>query len=200
MEEKEIFKDIEGFEGYYQVSNMNRVKSLERTVWCGLNGGYYKTVHERILKPSKTNMGYLQVMLCKDGKRKWYRIHRLVATAFCENPEGYTDVNHINEDKSDNRAENLEWCSRSYNNSYNDKSKKAGKKVAEKLRNYPKTSKPIIGIDKVTGLTVEFPSAKEASRQIGINQSNITSCLKGRQKTCGGFYWMYSNNNDADAE
>ena len=187
MEEKEIWKDIEGFEGMYQVSNMNRVKSLERTV---RNGRGYRTVPERILKPEKNRYGYLQVNLWKDGKMKMYLVHRLVASAFLENPMGYTEINHKDEDKTNNVVSNLEWCSRSYNNTYNDRAKKAGKKVAEKL------SKPVIAIDKRTGLILEFVSSREAEREIGINQGNIVSCCKGKLNSCGGFYWMYKNNND----
>ena len=218
----EIWKDIEGFEGKYQVSNMSNVKSLERTVWNGR--GYYKTVPERILKARKASNGYLQVQLCKDGKVKGYLVHRLVASAFCENPEGYTEVNHLDENKTNNNADNLEWCSRSYNANYGTRNQRAGKKVAEKLRGrkqseehikkrveklkgrkmseesikkrVEKQSKPIFGIDKVSGLIVEFSSVNEASRQLGLNPGNICSCLKGRLKSCGGFYWMYKNNND----
>ena len=188
----EIWKDIEGFEGYYQVSNMGRVKSLERTVCNGR--GYYK-IPERILKPKKNRGGYLQVHFYKDGKEKFYSVHRLVATAFCENPEGYTDVNHKDENKQNNCMENLEWCSRLYNNTYNGRAKKIGKKVAEKLRNDPNRSKPVIAIHKINGLILEFPSVREASRQTGINLGNLCSCLKGKQKTAGGFAWHY-----ADAE
>lgn len=194
--EKEIWKDNEGYEGLYKVSNKGNIKSLERTVWD--SRGYYRTVHERILKPGKDRYGYLYVILCKEGIMKTYYVHRLVATAFCENPEGYTEVNHKDENKQNNCMENLEWCSRSYNLSYNGRAKKAGKKAAEKLTNHPKTSKPIIGIDKVTGLIVEFASALEAERETGIAQQNICACCKGKRNSCGGFYWMYANTDDAE--
>ena len=127
-------------------------------------------------------------------------MHRLVAQAFCENPEGYDEVNHKDENKQNNCADNLEYCSRSYNLSYNGRAKKAGKKAAEKLTNHPKTSKPIIGIDKVTGLIVEFVSSREAERQTGIANQNINACCKGKRKSTGGFYWMYANVTDDDTE
>ena len=196
---REEWRPVVGYEGLYEVSNMGNVKSLK----------YGK---ERILKAGKNSADYLQVHLCKDGKAKMYTVHKLVATAFCENPEGYTVVNHIDEDKTNNNADNLEWCSRSYNNTYNDRAKKIGKKlrgrkhseehnkkVAEKLTNHPKTSKPIIGIDKVTGLILEFASVHEAERETGIDPSSIIKCCKGKRNSCGGFYWMYKNDND-DAE
>ena len=176
---EEIWKDIEGYEGKYMVSNFGRVKRLN----------YNKTGKEGILKARKSDRGYLHVHLSKDGKKKWYRIHRLVATAFCENPHGFKEVNHIDEDKENNKADNLEWCSRSYNMTYNGRAKK----VAEKQRNNPRTSKPIIGIDKVTGLIIEFQSAKEAERQLGINNGNIIQCCKGKYKSMGGFYWYYAD-------
>ena len=192
--EKEIWKDIEGYEGLYQISNMGRVKSLN----------YNNTGKEGILKTGKTAKGYLQVTLCKDGKKKGYRIHRLVATAFCENPMGYTDVNHIDQDKTNNKVENLEFCSRSYNCNYGTRNKRIAekmrgrklpeehkKKVAEKNTNNPKLSKPVIAIDVRTGLIVEFASAHEAERETGINPSNIIKCCKGKANSAGGFYWMY---------
>lgn len=175
----EEWRDIEGYQGLYQVSNMGRVKSLERTVWN--NGGYYK-IPERIMKPQMHRNGYLSVNLWREGIVKNYLVHRLVATAFIPNPQGYKEVNHINEDKTDNRVCNLEFCSRSYNLTYNDRAKK----IAEK------NSKPIYGINKVSGLIVEFPSAREAGRTLGINNANINSCLKGRYKSSGGFYWFYA--------
>ena len=166
--EKEIWKDIEGYEGLYKVSNIGRVKSLK----------YGK---ERILKGSKDSNGYLQVSLYKEGKMKTYRVHRLVAEVFLENPENLPEVNHLSEDKTDNSLENLEWCTSQYNCNYGTRNKR----MAEKL------SKPVIAIDKITGLIVEFPSALEAERQTGIYQTNITQCCKGKHKSCGGFYWMY---------
>ena len=190
MKGKEIWKDILGYEGKYMVSNWGRVKSLN----------YNKTGKEGILKAVKVGNGYLQVHLCKDGKGKWYFVHRLVASAFLENPEGYTEVNHINEDKADCRAENLEWCSRSYNCSYNGRAKKIGeknrgrkqseetiKKRAEKL------SKPVIGINKVSGLKLEFPSISEAKRCTNISQSHICACCKGKRNSAGGYVWYYAD-------
>ena len=183
----EIWKDIEGYEGLYQISNMGRVKSLERTV---RNGNGYRTVQERILKPYGDD--YLQVNLSKDGKIEQPLVHRLVATAFLENTEGYKEINHKDENKQNNCVDNLEWCSRSYNNRYNDKAKKAGKKTAEKL------SKPVYSINKESGLITYWESAKVASRQTGIASSNICACLKGRQKSCGNHIWFYADDEDAE--
>ena len=179
---EEIWKDIDGYEGLYQVSNFGRIKSLERTVWDSARG-YYRTVHERILKTIKDRNGYLVVNLNKDGRKKQHKVHRLVGQAFCENPMGYNEINHIDEDKANNRADNLEFCSRAYNNTYNGRAKRIGEKQG----------KPVIAIDKITGLIVEFLSIREAERKLGIAQGNICACLKGRCKSCGGFYWFYVN-------
>ena len=170
--EKEIWKDIEGYEGLYKVSNMGNVKSLK----------YGK---ERILKAGKNRGGYLYVFLYKDGKAKNYTVHKLVGNAFLSNPQGYKELNHKDEDKTNNCVDNLEWCSRLYNNTYNDRAKKAGKKIGKKL------SKPVIAIDKRTGLVLEFSSALEAERETGIANGNIIQCCKGKRNSCGGFYWMY---------
>lgn len=104
----EKWKDIFGYEGVYQVSDLGRVRSRYSGEW-------------RILKWKKQNVGYLQVDLYKDKKRKQHLVHRLVADAFIpNNDESKNQVNHINEDKTDNRASNLEWCDRQYNMTYND--------------------------------------------------------------------------------
>ena len=200
----EIWKDIEGFEGLYQVSNMGRVKSLERIKW---NGRDYCKIPERIRKPQNNGNGYLYVMLWKDGKGKKYLVHRLVASVFCENPHGYTEVNHLDECKTNNCADNLEWCSRQYNLTYNGRAKKVGKKAGEKLRGrkqseecIKKRSKPVYSINKVSGLITYWNSAKEASRALGINYGNISTCCKGKRNSAGGFYWMFANVNDDDME
>ena len=103
----EQWKDIFGYDGVYQVSDLGRVRSNKYGYW-------------RVLKPRNINGGYLKVDLCKDGKKKHFLVHRLVAQAFIENDNIFnTEVNHINEDKSDNKVSNLEYCDRSYNMSYN---------------------------------------------------------------------------------
>ena len=179
---KEIWKPVRNYEGLYEVSNMGRVKSLN----------YRKTGKERILKVGYDECGYPLVALCKEGKMKTHRVHRLVGQAFCENLMGYTELNHIDEDKQNNRADNLEWCSRQYNVTYNGRAKKAGKKTAEKL------SKPVYSINKESGLITYWESAKVASRQTGIASSNICACLKGRQKSCGNHIWFYADDDDTE--
>lgn len=107
----EIWKDIEGYEGYYQVSNKGRIKGIRLM---------YQYTEERILKPfsNQKGRGYLKVKLIKNGTGKYAYVHRLVAQAFIDNPNHYTEVNHKDENPKNNTVENIEWCTRSYNMSY----------------------------------------------------------------------------------
>ncbi len=107
----EEWKDIKGYEGLYQISNLGRVKSLPK-----VRDLYFRT-DERILALS-THKGYLQVGLHKNNKRKLYRVHRLVAETFIPNPNNYKEVNHKDCNKQNNYIDNLEWCDRKYNVSY----------------------------------------------------------------------------------
>ena len=100
MEEEENWRDVVGYKGLYKVSNLGNVKNC-------LSG--------RILKSSNDNDGYKQIQLCKNGVRKTYKIHRIVAQAFIENPQNLPCINHKDEDKTNNRVENLEWCTLKYN-------------------------------------------------------------------------------------
>ena len=180
MEEKEIWKDIEGFEGLYQVSNMGRVKSLN----------YRRTGKEGILKPLNDGRCYQQVKLWKDGKKKWYKIHRLVAQAFLDNSENLPEVNHLDQDKTNNKVENLEWCTSKQNCNYGTRNERMAEKHC----------KPVIAIHKVSGLILEFTSAREAERMTGIYHSSITRCCQGKQKTAKGYTFFYANANDDDTE
>ena len=171
---KEIWRDIEGYKGKYQVSNTGKVKSLERMKW---NGKGYQKIPEKILEGVDDGHGYLHVNLCKDGKETSCKVHRLIAQAFLPNPNNLPEVNDKDEDKTNNCVENLEWCSRQYNIDYS-------------------LSKAVIGIDKVSGLILEFPSTMEASRQTGIDHRRINDCLKGRQKSAKGFYWFYADSEE----
>lgn len=109
----EIWKDIKGYEGYYQVSNTGKIKTLEHNIIR--HNGKRLTIKEKILNGSKDTKGYLQVELKKDGKRNIKFIHRLVAETFIENPNNKLQVNHINGDKSNNGIDNLEWVTCSEN-------------------------------------------------------------------------------------
>ena len=110
----EIWKDIEGYEGLYQVSNLGRVKSLKAS----------KIKSERIRKSYQQSSGYISIVLCKNGKVTNHKIHRLVANAFIDNPDNLPEINHKDEDKTNNCVDNLEWCDSSYNKNYGTRTEK----------------------------------------------------------------------------
>lgn len=121
----EIWKAIKGYEGLYEVSNLGNVRSLNRTV--RRRQGYIIKKGRILIPFYEEKKGYYQVALAKDGKVKKHRVHRLVAVAFLENPFNYTDVNHKDEVKTNNNVDNLEWCTRKYNNNYGTKPERTRK-------------------------------------------------------------------------
>lgn len=167
----EQWKDIEGFEGLYQVSNKGRVKSL----------GNNKLRKEKILKGGKGTCGHLLVHLCKDGKQAHKYIHRLVAQAFLPNPQNLPEVNHKDENPSNNQVSNLEWCDCKYNINYGTRNQR----VAEKL------SRRVDQIDMVTGEVVhQWVSTAECGRN-GFNIGHVSSCCNGKLKQYKGYVWKY---------
>lgn len=163
---EEIWKNIEGFEGLYQISNYGNVKSLK----------YGK---ERILKPRKDKDGYLRVGLYINGKGKDYTIHRLVALYFILNNDLFkTQINHKDENKENNNVNNLEWCDAVYNTNYGNRNKKISKEVNQ------------YSLDG--NFIRSFPSTKEIERQLGFANNNIGACCNGKRKTAYGFIWKYA--------
>ena len=154
-------KDVVGYEGLYAVTSEGEVYS-------------YKS--KKFLEPKCEKKGYLIVGLYKNGNRKYFRVHRLVAEAYIPNPEKLPQVNHKDENKANNCLQNLEWCDCKYNNNY-------GTRI-EKIK------KPILQYD----LNGNFIREWECASDVGIEvQSNIVTCLKGRYKTAYGYVWKYKN-------
>lgn len=120
----EIWKDIVGYEGLYQVPNLGNVKRLKG--YKGRGKGYI--VEEHLIQPSINSRGYQNVILCKNGKTKTFTMHRLVAIAFLDNSEKLPQVNHKDENKLNNCVDNLEWCDSQYNNNYGTRNKKCSDK------------------------------------------------------------------------
>ena len=175
--EHEVWLPIPGYEGYYEVSNLGRIKSLKRKVYNPHGNG---SVKERILCQHMDNNGYLKVGLNKDGTNKVYNAHRLVASAFLPNPNNYPCINHKNEDRRDNRVDNLEWCTYIYNNHYGDRLKKVSVSSGQE----------VIQLDPGTGKEVNrFHSTREARRQTGIY--HIDACCRGEREIAGGYKWQY---------
>lgn len=174
----EIWKDIIDYIGLYQVSNLGQVKSLPK------NGK-----KNRILKIERCKNGYLRVQLYKNGIGKHLLVHRLVAEAFLDNPNNLPYVNHIDEDKANNKVENLEYCDHVYNDNYGSRNQR----ISETQMNDKNKSKSILQFDKQGNFIAEYPSIKEAQRQLSLDNRNISKCCKGKHKTCGGFVWRYKN-------
>ena len=176
----EVWKDIKGYEGLYQVSNMGRVKSLERTA-TGKNGSK-RPIRERILKTSPNNRDYLLVNLCNgSGKVKSFKVHRLVCEAFHENTENKPCVNHIDEDKTNNTASNLEWCTYEENNNHGSRNARMAKALSIPVGQYT-----------TEGVLVKvWQSTHEVERQLGFGSSYISAVARGKRKTAYGYVWKY---------
>ena len=174
----EIWRPIEGYENLYEVSNLGRVRSLERTVIR--KNGVKRKVSEKILKPGTQQNGYLMVTLHKNGVRRSFYLHRLVLTAFNPNSDKKLQVNHLSEDKTDNSVENLEWCTAKENSNYGTRTKRASEK----------NRKPVLCVE----LNQIFPSLKEAARQLSLSVGNLSWVLTGRSKTAGGYHFEYVRN------
>nr|DAH93559.1 MAG TPA: homing endonuclease [Bacteriophage sp.] len=187
MSSEEIWKDISGYEGLYQVSTLGRVKSYDMRV--PIRGGI-QTRKGRMLCLCRNIDGYNEVTLCKKGHKKHWRVHRLVALAFISNPDNFPVINHKNEIKTDNRVENLEWCTVSYNNNYNNLQHRA---MLTKKKN--KTGfKPVAQYDLDGNFIAVYESTISAARCLGCYQGAISNSCSGRAKTAGGYIWRYVNN------
>lgn len=184
----EVWKDIPGYEGYYQVSNMGRVKSLDRKI-KRING----TIQHRkgvILKQCIHKTGYLIAVLCKNRHNKTIRVHRIVAKSFVNNPYNKKEVNHKNENIIDNRVENLEWTTPKENSNYGTRNKRIS------LANTNgKCSKPVLQYDLDSNLIKEWESMAECRRK-GYSQGNISACCRGERKTHKGYIWKFKEENN----
>ena len=178
---KEQWKTVKDYEGLYEVSNYGEVKSLERLDRFG------RKVKEKLLKPKKTEDGYLFVTLSKNGVKKTFYINRLVYSTFVEEiPEGM-QVNHIDENKENNKVDNLNLMTSKENINWGTHNSR----VAAALTNHPQRSKAVEAVDKVTGRVVfTFPSTAEAERQ-GFNSGAVSGCCNGERKSHKGFIWRY---------
>lgn len=183
----EVWKDLVGYEGLYKISNLGKVKRLTRKY-----SNQYKSKQiskEKILKGNKIQNGYLQVKLIKENKSKNLLIHRLVAITFIENPSNYEIVNHKDENKTNNCASNLEWCSVDYNNNYGTKPDRISKNHS--IIGAEKAKKKVAQFNKKNELVNTFESITEASKKTNIKICNISECCKQKRKTAGGYIWKF---------
>ena len=179
--EGEIWKDIKGYEGLYQVSNMGRVKGIERYVKT--KNGIVRHKKEKILKQgisSRLQRKSLTVILSREGVQKTFSVHRLIAIAFIPNPENKPQVNHINENPLDNRLTNLEWVTAKENANHGTRNERMGKAH----------QKPVLQYNLQGELVKRWNSLTECYKN-GFWHSSISKCCKGRQKTHKGYVWKY---------
>ena len=163
MSEVETFVKIEGFEKY-EVSNLGKVRNMKTG---------------KILKPILRRDGYLVLCLYGHNKQKHLLLHRIIATAFVDNPDEKPCVNHIDENKLNNDLSNLEWCSVRENNVHGTRMKR----IAEKR------FKKVIQLDLNDNVLNVFESIKQAGQETGVFATSISACCNGRIKSSGGFKW-----------
>lgn len=161
-----MFEEIKGFP-QYEINTKGQIRNSNK----------------HILSQSISNNGYYRVHLCKNGKAKWYAVHRLVAETFIPNPLHLPEVNHKDENKLNNNVENLEWCDSKYNVNYGTRNKRMSK---------TKTNNKQLSLQvKCIETNIIYPSIMEAERQTGIYNTAIGRVCKGKQKTAGGYQWKY---------
>ena len=180
----EVWKDVVGYEGLYEVSDLGNARSLN---WK--NCGYAKNLYLK-----HHNKGYLQVELVKNKVKKTFVVHRLVAMAFIDNPYRYALINHKDENKTNNRVWNLEWCDYSYNNKYSrdlhperfkqrKSTKKYGRRLDLKVEQYSKD-----------GILVRlWDNSRTVFLETGMSDWSISECCRGKRHTAYGFIWKYSS-------
>lgn len=182
----EIWLDIVGYEGIYQVSNHGRVRSLQRLVRNGPNT--FRTVHGKLLKLDVLSDGYIGIGLHKDDHCKYYKVHRLVANAFIPNPENKPMVNHIDGNKQNNCVDNLEWVTSSENVQHALQiglipiicGRIPSDMTRKRISDNSKQSRPVLYVE--TGQI--FKSRREASRVTGISENRIYNCISSGRTIC----------------
>ena len=191
--EQEIWKDIEGYEGKYQVSNCGRVKSLGRFIEKKGQSPAY--LHERILS-THIHKGYEMIGLYSNNKGKTFSVHRLIANAFIPNPNNFPHIDHINTISTDNRIENLRWVNRSMNMMNEITHKKRSEYWKEKTKKgknawVERKKRKVIALDEKYNIVYKFNTITEAAKFINTNHANICVACKDIRKTSKGFHWQY---------
>ena len=188
----EVWKPVPNYEGLYEVSNLGRVRSLDHFVSSGIKHNKKVIKKGKLLNPSFCR-GYKKITLSKDNKRVSKQVHRLVAQAFLLNKDNLPQVNHKDGNKLNNTVDNLEWCTCKENILHafkNNLRTKEGIRKSVKAMN-KKNMKNIIQLSKEGTFLNEFMSLREAQKNTGINEKNISACLVGRTKTAGNYIWRY---------
>lgn len=194
MSDKEIFVDIKGYEGLYQISNKGNVKSLARVVID--SKGCKKPIAEKLLKKKLNSKGYERVLLSINKVHKRYFVHRLVALHFVKNkfPDVYNVVNHLDCNPLNNNADNLEWTTHKGNSQHAVRSGRMNRTKEWSRRSreaQKKFYKPVLGINPVTNKIVVKLGHINEGFKYGYFPSSISNCCKGKRKTHKGMIWKY---------
>jgi len=175
--EAEIWKPVVGFEGYYEVSNLGRVRSLERP-----GARIRRSYGGKIVKPTDAGQTYRSHCFCVNGKHYMRRLCRVVAEAFIPNPDNLPQVNHKDEDKTNDRADNLEWCDAKYNTNYGTGISRRKAKICKPVSQYK------------DGVFIRrFGSLNDAAKEVGVCPESIGKCCKGKVKRIRGYEWRFAD-------
>lgn len=186
----EEWRDIKGYECVYQVSNKGRIRSLDR--YGKHSENTVRKLKGQILKPFPVQAGYLAIYLCnKDGKKS-FRVHRLVAFAFLPNPELKQEVNHKDGNRQNNNADNLEWVTKSENQTHSYRILHRTPARLGKLNELCQKSKPVNQYSIDGELLKTWPSTMEVERATGWFASNIAGCCRGVHNSAYGYRWKYA--------
>lgn len=185
----EIWKDIEGYKGLYQVSNNGFIRSLDKFDSIG------RRIKGKHIKPQESRFGYYRVSLCREGKVTTHSVHRLVAQAFIPNTDNKPEIDHINTIKTDNRVENLRWVTKKENNEnpLTNMHRKRGNEHPKPFKGkvgilHPK-SKSVLQYTKDGIFVKRWESISLANKH--YNTAHISDCCLGKRKSCGGFVWVF---------
>ena len=180
----EIWTPINNYEEIYEISNFGNIKNIKRN---------------KIMKPFVSKKtGYLQIDLCKNGNKKRYNIHRLVAIHFVDNFDNYNYINHKDENRKNNKAINLEWCTQKYNCNYGSRNLKISR-CSKGRKHKPETkdkiskalSKTILQYNKENDFIKEWRNAYEVARELKVSPSNINACCNNKRKSAYGYIWKF---------
>jgi len=180
------WKAIPGYETYYEASTDGRIRCVE--YYSSKVQAYCSRKHPKELKHETTHDGYKRVVLCKNGRKQHFYVHRLVAMTFIPNSDQLPQVNHLDENPANNCVDNLEWCTGKENCNHG----LHRQRIVERQTNNSRRSRPVRQISLDGNIVIaDYPSTREAERQLGITSECITRCCRGRYKHAGGFKWQY---------
>lgn len=183
-EEQAIWKPYPEFP-FIEANQFGEIRTRDR-IAKGKDGKKYH-IKGRVLKQQLDRYGYLTVHIRENGNSFYRKVHRIVATSHLPNPNNLPEVNHKDNDRTNNRLDNLEWCTTQYNTVYREKYGKSAKEATRVLR------KPVIAVNLETSEVFWFESQIKAGRQLGIDDSNVNAVVKGRYSKTHGYWFCYAD-------